>query len=96
MIAHGALATLLAAAAAFAAAGFLLGAGYFASLRREVRLAVARRGWSSYMLSALARIAAATLFFVFAVRWGVPSLLAAFAGFVAARQLAVRRAGRIA
>jgi N-ATPase, AtpR subunit len=88
------LASLLPAVALFAAAGFALGMGYFASLRRGVRLAVARHRWSSYLLLALARMTAAALFLAFAVRWGVPALLAAFAGLLAARRIAVRAARR--
>lgn len=93
---HDALASLLPAAAAFAPAGFLLGTAYFASLRRGVALSVARRTWLPYLLFGLARMAAAALFFAFTVRFGVPALLAAFAGFLAARQLAVRAARRLA
>ena len=77
-----------------AAAGFLLGAVYFASLRRSVGLSIARRMWASYMAAALVRILAAVLFFTLAVHWGVPALLAAFAGFLVARQLALRAARR--
>ncbi|MDE2050787.1 MAG: hypothetical protein KGL45_13070 [Gammaproteobacteria bacterium] len=84
------------AVAVFAAAGLVLGTAYFASLRRGVLRAVARHAWLSYMLLAPARIAAAALLFTFAVRWGVAALLAAFAGFLLARQLAVRAARRLA
>jgi F1F0 ATPase subunit 2 len=79
-----------------AAAGFVLGKAYFASLRRGVRISIARRAWAPYMLSASARIAAAALFFTLAVRWGAPGLLAGFTGFLAARQLALRAARRLA
>jgi hypothetical protein len=94
LIGHDALAILRPAVALFAAAGFGLGVAYFASLRQGVRLAFARHAWSPYVLLALARIAAAALFFALAVRWGVPALLAAFAGFLIARQIAVRAARR--
>lgn len=92
MIARDILASLRPAVALLAAVGFLVGMAYFASLRHGAHLSVARRAWSAYMLLALARIAAATLFFAFVLRWGVPALLASFAGFLAARQLAVRSA----
>lgn len=95
MSAHDALA-ILRPAVPFSAAGFLLGAGYFASLRRGVRLSIVSRSWLQYALRAMARIAAAALFFMFAVRWGAPALLAAFAGFLASRHLAVRKARRLA
>ena len=95
MIARDSLAWLQ-AAASFAAAGFALGIGYFASLRRGLRLAVTRRAWFTYGLSAVARILAAALLLTFAARWGLPALLAAFAGFLIARHLAVRAARRSA
>ncbi len=79
-----------------AIAGFVLGIAYFASLRRGVRLSVERRAWWGYGPSALIRIAAAALFFTLAVRWGAPALLAALAGFLVARHLAVRAARRLA
>jgi hypothetical protein len=96
MIARDALTFLRPAAAGFVAAGFVLGLGYFASLRRGLRLAVTRGAWLPYWLLAIARIVAAALFFSFAVRRGVPALLAMFAGFLIARHLAVRAARRIA
>lgn len=95
MIAHDISASLRPAVLLLAIAGFVLGVTYFASLRRGVRLSIARHAWLPYILWALARIAAAALFFAFAVRWGVPALLAAFVGFLAARQLAVRAARRL-
>lgn len=96
MTVHGSLARLLPAVMLLATAGFLAGLAYFASLRRGIQLSVARRSWSRYVLLAPARIGAAALFFTFALRWGAPALLAACAGFLAARALAVRSARRIA
>jgi F1F0 ATPase subunit 2 len=96
MISHQTIASLGTAVPLLGAAGFVLGMVYFASLRRGVRLSVARGAWSRFVLSALARIALAALFFTFAVRWGAPALAAAFAGFLAARHLAVRAARRLA
>jgi hypothetical protein len=61
-----------------------------------VRFSVERHAWLRFVLLALARIAAAAVFFIFAVRWGAPALLAAFAGFLAARHLAIRAARRLA
>ena len=84
------------AVAACALAGLMLGMAYFASLRRGVRISVARHAWVPYMLSAAVRIAAAAAFFAFVVRWGMPALLGAFAGFLVARQLALRAARRLA
>jgi hypothetical protein len=94
MIGHDAPVILRPAVVLFAAAGFGLGVAYFASLRHGVRHAIARHAWSPYVLLAVARIAAAALLFALAVRWGVPALLAAFAGFLLARQIAVRTARR--
>lgn len=79
----------------FAAAGLAFGWGYFAALRRGVaaytdQSAIRRRvGWL------LARAAAAALFFAFAVRGGPWPLLAAFMGFLGARQIAVRAVRRV-
>lgn len=96
MIAHGFISGVWPAASLTAIGGFSLGAAYFASLRRGVQLSIARQAWLRYMIWALARIAAAALFFTFAVRWGLPALLAAFAGFLAARTLALRGPRRLA
>lgn len=95
MITHDTILTLW-LDAALLVAGFALGTGYFASLRHGLELSVARRACSPYMLLALARLAAAALFFTFAVRWGLPPLLAAFVGFLAARQLALHSARKVA
>ena len=96
MIAHDAILGLRPAVLLVAVAGFALGIAYFASLRRDVHLSVARHAWLRYIVWALMRIAAAALFFTFAARWGLPALIAAFAGFLAARTLALHRARRLA
>lgn len=96
MMTHDTSASLWAAVPVLAAAGFAVGVAYFASLRRGVRLSTASHAWLPYMLWALARIVAAALFFMFAVRWGMPALLAAFAGFLFARLLALRGARGVA
>jgi F1F0 ATPase subunit 2 len=96
MITRDLLARQLPLLALFAAAGIVLGTAYFASLRRSVRQALARRAGWRYPLMALIRIAATGLFFAVAVRWGISALLAAFAGFLAARQLAIIAARRLA
>lgn len=94
MIARDVVSSLRLAIPLVAVAGFALGVVYFASLRRGVHLAIARQAWLPCMAWGFLRIAAATLFFTFAVRWGLPALLAAFAGFLAARTLALRGARR--
>ena len=96
MIARDSLALLQPVAAVFAAAGFLLGMGYFASLRGGLRRALTRRAWSLYWLSAAVRITAAALLFTFAARRGVPAFAATFAGFLVARHIALRAARRTA
>lgn len=96
MITHEALTSLRPAVPLLAVGGFVLGTAYFASLRRGVGLAIMRRAWSHYLLLGLVRITVAALFFALAARCGLPPLVAAFAGFLLARQLAVRATGRVA
>lgn len=96
MIAHQTLASLWLTAPLLATAGLVVGVAYFGSLRRSVSLSVERHAWWRYMSAALTRIVAAALFFTLDVHWGAPALLAAFAGFLAARLLAVRAARRLA
>lgn len=77
-----------AAIAAFA--GLAFGLLYFAVLRCSVLLLVDRRGWLGPLALTLGRIAAATLLLFLAARLGAVSLLAAFAGFLMARTIALR------
>jgi N-ATPase, AtpR subunit len=73
-----------------ALAGCVLGLGYFAVLRRSV-LMLARRGSGRVVMSlTLARLGAATVFFLLVARLGAPALLTALGGFLAARTLAIR------
>jgi hypothetical protein len=74
-------------AAGFAAGGIILGAGYFALLRRSLALRAA-----GALALALGRLLAAVAFFGFAARFGALPLLSAFLGFLAARPLALRAA----
>ena len=76
----------------FAAGGLAFGWGYFAALRRGIDAYAARGSIFRSLLWMLARLAAAAIFFAFAVRWGAWPLVAAFLGFLAARQIAVRAA----
>ena len=82
----------LALAAAAAAAGILLGLAYFACLRRTILLFAAGRGWARPAALTLARIGIAVLVLVIAARAGAVPLLAAFAGFLVARAIALRPA----
>jgi len=80
----------------FGAGGLAFGWGYFAALRRGIDAYAAQGAVLRSLLWMLARLAAAALFFAFAVRWGAWPLVAAFLGFLAARQIAVRAARRAA
>ena len=71
-------------------AGFAVGLAYFASLRRCAALLVAGSGWAAPLALTLGRFAAAGVFLVFAARLGGVALLAALAGFLAARALSLR------
>ena len=85
---------ILPLAAAAAIAGFAFGLAYFAALRRSVALFCAGRGWRAPAGMTLARIALAALALGAAARLGAVPLLGVFAGFLAARAFALRRAWR--
>jgi hypothetical protein len=74
-----------------ALAGLLFGLGYFALLRRSVGLLLepGKRGLGVALT--LGRLAVAALLLYLAARLGAAALLAALAGFVAARFVALRR-----
>ena len=71
-------------------AGFALGLGYFAVLRRTVDLYVAGSDRLVPAILTLGRLAAAILFLVIAARSGAQPLVASFMGFLLARGLALR------
>jgi hypothetical protein len=79
----------------FAAAGLAFGWGYFTTLRRSVAACAGRGGLRRCLGWLLARLMGAAIFFAFALHWGAWPLLAAFLGFLGARQLALRAAGRV-
>jgi len=82
--------------AAMAVAGLALGLAYFAALRRTAMLLGAGGSRLRPLLLTLARIVAAALAFFVAARLGAAPLLAAFLGFLTARELTlswVRRNG---
>jgi hypothetical protein len=81
---------------AMACAGLAFGLLYFAALRRSVTLLAARRGWFGPLALTLGRIGAAAIFLGIAAKLGAGPLLAAFAGFLLARVLALREKGRAA
>lgn len=75
-----------------ASSGAAFGWAYFALLRRWVARYIGQGPAFGTVLSALARIAAAVAFFTVVAHWGLPSLLAAFLGFLLARTCLVRTA----
>jgi N-ATPase, AtpR subunit len=75
-------------------AGAGLGAGYFWALRRTTSLYAAGGGMLLPALLTLGRMAAAVLGFTLAAKAGAAPLLAAAAGFLAARSLALRAVRR--
>ena len=75
-------------------AGFALGFGYFAVLRRTVDLYVAGNDRLVPAILTLGRLAAAILFLVIAARSGAQPLVASFMGFLLARGLALRAVRR--
>lgn len=85
LISHPALAIVM------TAAGLAVGLAYFAALRRGVAHIVGGKGWLAPVALASVRIGAAAGFLFFAAQQGAASLLAASAGFLAARTLTLRR-----
>ena len=66
--------------------GAIVGMGYFAGLWITVQtLPSAKRPRLTWALSALLRVAAATLVFIILLRWGVTEAVAGLAGFTIAR-----------
>ncbi len=80
--------------AGMAFAGLVFGLLYFLALRRTAILFASGRGWFAPVALTLGRIGAAALFLALAARLGATVLLAAFAGFLLARAVALRAAGR--
>jgi hypothetical protein len=79
---------------AMAPAGFALGLGYFAAIRRTAALLAGGGGWLPATALTLGRFGVAALLFGLAARLGWPALLALFAGFLCARPVALRLMGR--
>ncbi len=75
-------------------AGFVFGLVYFAAVERTAVLLAARKGLLGPISLTLGRLAAATLFLAFVAQFGDASLLSAFFGFLLARMVALRKAGR--
>ncbi len=75
-------------------AGFVVGLLYFATVQRTAVLFAAGRGWLAPVALTVGRIGAAATFLALAARLGAAPLLAAFAGFLLARAVALRVARR--
>jgi F1F0 ATPase subunit 2 len=82
---------------AFVLAGGALGAVYFATLYRNVRLYVEDRRRSTAILLEVARLAFTAATFVFIAKiGGAPGLLSAALGFLFARRFVMARVERLA
>lgn len=77
-----------------ASAGFAFGLLYFAALKRSVAMFADARGVLAPLGLTLARFAAAVVLLGLAAQLGAAALLAAFVGFLLARNLALRLARR--
>ncbi|MGA9827260.1 MAG: ATP synthase subunit I [Rhodanobacteraceae bacterium] len=77
-------------------AGFAFGLLHFAALKRTTVLLVSGQGWLGPLALTLGRIGATVIFLFLAVKLGAGPLLAAFAGFLLARALALRAGRRAA
>ena len=73
------------------AMGFGLAALYFAALRRTATLIASGAGWRLAIALTVARAAGAIAVLGLTAQWGATALLAALAGFVVARSVALRR-----
>lgn len=73
-----------------AIAGLLCGRMYFAAMQRSVAVFVAGEAWMRPAALTLTRLAAAGAGFALAAWFGAAPLLAAMAGFLCARAIALR------
>jgi hypothetical protein len=79
-------------ALAMASTGFALGLVYFVALRKSVALFVRGTCWWGASALTIGRVGAAIVFLTLAAKLGAATLLAAFAGFLLARSVALRSA----
>jgi len=75
-------------------AGFVFGLFYFAAVERTAVLIASKKGVLGPISLTLGRVVAATVFLAFAAQFGETPLLSAFLGFLLARAVALRKAGR--
>jgi phosphotransferase system glucose/maltose/N-acetylglucosamine-specific IIC component len=94
-ISNGSLAVFFVPVSAMLVAGVVFGIGYFAALRRTVKL-YGTRHFAAPTALTLGRLLGAALFLGFAVRFGALPLLAAFLGFLLVRALTMRAMRRAA
>lgn len=73
-------------------AGLILGLAYFETLKRTVTALTSGTVWRVAVPLTLLRVAAIALALAAAARYGATPLLAAFAGFLVARAIAVHLA----
>jgi N-ATPase, AtpR subunit len=73
-------------------AGLILGLAYFEALKRTVAALTGGSGWLVAVPLTLLRVAAIALALAAAARYGATPLIAAFAGFLLARGIALRLA----
>ena len=81
-------------AAAMIIAGFVFSLGYFHVMQQSVARFAAGRGWGVPAALTLGRLIAVTLFLAAAAKLGAAALIAAFAGFLAARAISLHKAKR--
>jgi F1F0 ATPase subunit 2 len=93
---HLTTAPTLALATAMMVGGAVLGLTYFACLKWTTDLFAAEGRWARLALLTLARLVAVVIAFALAARLGAIPLLAAFAGFLVARSIALRQGRRAA
>jgi len=86
--------SLAAVCASLALLAFAAGAAYFAALRLSITLFVSGRGWRVPLALTLGRVGAAVILLAIVAKLGALPLLATFVGFLAARAVALRAAGR--
>ena len=75
---------------AMAVAGIAFGLVYFAALRRTSVLLATGSGWMAPLTFTASRIGGVIVFFALAAKLGAAPLVVAFAGFLAARAIAIR------
>lgn len=81
--------------AAIGFGGFVFGLVYFAAIQRTATLFAAGSGWLAPAALTIARIISAVTLLALAAKLGAVPLLAAFAGFLLARAVALRAARRL-